>query len=281
MAGTRESRPGTPIPDRPNTKLNTTSAASVQPDPDRLLAAALWYAATGWPVFPCRPDAKVPLTAHGCKDASTDPVRVRAWWSRWPLANIGVATGAPGPDVLDIDTKRGAPGFATLNRLVRAGLVAGAGAMVRTPSGGLHLYYLGSDQGNGTLPTFGIDYRGRGGYVLAAPSVVDGNPYVPTERREFTARCDWSAIKRYLQPPTPQRSVPRPGGRSDVGALVRWLAGQHEGNRNAALYWACCRALESGHDDLTDLESAGVTAGLDEAEIRRTVESARRKVSAR
>ncbi len=31
MAGTRESRPGTPTPDRLNTKLNTTSAASVPP----------------------------------------------------------------------------------------------------------------------------------------------------------------------------------------------------------------------------------------------------------
>jgi hypothetical protein len=232
-------------------------------------------------VFPCRPDAKVPLTAHGCKDASTDPVLIRAWWSRWPYANVAIATGAPAVDVLDIDTKRGAPGFATLNRLVRAGLVAGAGALVRTPSGGLHLYYAGSDQGNGTLPAFGIDYRGKGGYVLAAPSVVDGNPYQPTERREFTAGCDWSAIKRHLQPPTPRRSVPRPGGRSDVGPLVCWLAGQGEGNRNAALFWAACRALESGHTDLADLEHAAASTGLDQSEIRRTVESAQRKVAAR
>lgn len=74
-----------------------------------LLAAALRYASAGWPVFPCTPDGtaapdhKAPLTAHGFKDATTDPARIRAWWHRWPDANVAIATGEPGPDVLDVD----------------------------------------------------------------------------------------------------------------------------------------------------------------------------------
>ena len=44
------------------------------------------------PVFPCDND-KRPFTAHGFKDASTDPDVIRRWWTRWPSALIGVPTG--------------------------------------------------------------------------------------------------------------------------------------------------------------------------------------------
>ena len=47
-----------------------------------LLAAALRYAAVGWPVFPCKPDSKEPATIHGFKDATTDPAVIEAWWRR-------------------------------------------------------------------------------------------------------------------------------------------------------------------------------------------------------
>ena len=34
--------------------------------------AAVRYARAGWPVFPCKPDAKEPATKHGVLDAETD-----------------------------------------------------------------------------------------------------------------------------------------------------------------------------------------------------------------
>jgi len=65
-------------------------------------SAALDYAALGWPVLPIAPRGKIPLTAHGLKDASTDREVIGEWWSRWPTANVGVATGKPGPTVIDL-----------------------------------------------------------------------------------------------------------------------------------------------------------------------------------
>ena len=53
---------------------------------------ALDLADVGVAVFPCAP-SKAPLTKHGYKDASTDPVQVRDWWHQLPGALIGVPCG--------------------------------------------------------------------------------------------------------------------------------------------------------------------------------------------
>lgn len=55
------------------------------------------------PVFPCKSD-KAPLTAQGFKDATTDEIQIRKWWTDYPTALIGVPTGAEtGLLVIDID----------------------------------------------------------------------------------------------------------------------------------------------------------------------------------
>ncbi len=84
---------------------------------DRNLRAALAYATAGWRVFPCIPGEKVPATSHGVKDATTDPAQIRAWWARNPDRNVAIATGAPGPDVLDVDRHGDASGFPALRQL--------------------------------------------------------------------------------------------------------------------------------------------------------------------
>lgn len=258
----------------------------------KLTAEALRFAGAGWPVFPARPGAdpcpdpgscpcKRPLTEHGCLDASTDPQVIRAWWRRWPSANLAIATGAPGPDVLDVDNhgERG-DGWAAFNRLKSAGLLAGARALVRTPSGGLHSYYAGTAQRNGKLPRHHLDFRSAGGYVLAPPSRVHGRPYELLDHRGGAdGRLDWQAARRLLDPPRPP-GRPRGTARGDLGNLAADVAAQQEGNRNDYLFWACCRAVESGHADLDELVAAAVQAGLSEADARRTAASAARKVTA-
>lgn len=264
-------------------------AEPIVTDPAARLRAALYYAARGWPVFPCEPDGKAPLGAlapHGVKDATTDPARITAWWSRRPDANVAIATGAPAVDVIDVDNKPDGDGFAAFNRLVRAGLMGGTLALVRTPSGGIHAYRTGTEQGCGRLGSHFIDFKARGGYVIAPPSTVQGRPYVLTEHRPTGTPVDWARVKRILDPPRPPRPAPANPGRSarGAGALADWLSSQKEGNRNNALFWAACRAAEGGATDadLDRLLAAAVGIGLAEGAARATIRSAvrRRGVSA-
>lgn len=255
----------------------TTVSITEPPSIPSLRHAALRYAESGWPVFPCRPGEKVPATAHGFKDATTSQAGISEWWSPVPY-NVAIATGSPGPDVLDIDVKASGAAWAAYNRLKRAGLLAGALALVRTRSGGLHVYFAGSGQHNAAgLGGVPLDFRAAGGYVLAPPSVVDGSAYEVIEHRGTGARFDLAAARRVLDPPKPARPRRAPVT-GDVGRLAGWVARLEEGHRNAGLFWAACRAAEAGHE-LDALVSAGITAGLDEAEARRTVDSAARSVA--
>ena len=123
--------------------------------------AALAYAAAGWPVFPCRWGSKEPATPNGFYDAITDQAQIRQWWRRDPARNVAIATGAPGPDVVDIDVREDGSGFAALGQAIRAGLIGGHHAIVRTPSTGMHLYYQGTGQRSGSVRGRHLDFRSR------------------------------------------------------------------------------------------------------------------------
>jgi Bifunctional DNA primase/polymerase, N-terminal len=241
------------------------------------LAAALRYAQADWPVFPCIPGEKVPVTRHGFLDATTDPDKITWWWSRNPDRNVAIATGAPGPDVLDVDLHKEGNGFAAFNRLRRERLLDGASAYIRTPSGGMHAYFAGSQQGNGRLPRHHLDFRSKGGYVVAPPSAVGGRPYELIKRAEGQGGLDWAAVTRLLEPEPQHRPQRSKQGPADAHRLAEWVARQQEGNRNDGLFWAANRALEAGLTDLGDLAEAARSTGLDEREIACTLASARRR----
>lgn len=246
---------------------------------DDTLRRGLTYARRGWPVFPCQPGQKHPATRHGYLDATTDERQITRWFARHPDRNLAIATGAPGPDVLDVDQHgRAGNGFAALNRLRRAGLLDGAAAYVATPSGGLHVYFTGTGQRNGHLPGQHLDFRPAGGYVLVPPSRVGGNPYQLVKTLEGRRQLDWTTITRLLEPARQQqRPEPRQAPDGDLTRLASWVARQEQGNRNAGLFWAANRALEADKAaDLSPLAVAARQAGLDEPEITRTLDSARR-----
>ncbi len=251
---------------------------------DTTLRHALACAARGWPVFPCQPGQKIPATRHGHLDATTDEQQITSWFGRDNGWNLAVATGVPGPDVLDIDQHGAAGnGFGAFARLRAAGLLDGAAAYVRTPSGGLHAYFTGTRQRNGHLPAHHLDFRSAGGYVLVPPSVVGGRPYQPLRAPNGQGRLDWEAVTHLLERDRQKSAARRPaehgGGvaKDGIGQLARWVAAQPEGNRNDGLFWAANRALEADPAaDLGPLAAAARQAGLGDPEITRTLNSARR-----
>lgn len=148
--------------------------------PDALALAAESYARRGLAVFPLATGSKLPLSGRmtccggshrrGCTDALADPAAARAWWREHPTANIGLATGG----LFDVIDQDGAVGAVTWAR----GQWPAVLGVVSTPrAGGVHRYVLATGRSNGQAIFPGIDYRGRGGYVLAPPSIVDGRRY--------------------------------------------------------------------------------------------------------
>jgi hypothetical protein len=243
--------------------------------------AAHRYADAGWRVFPAEPGGKRPIPEHGFLEATTSHKQIQDWWQSEPRSNLAVATGAPGPDVLDVDKHKEGDGFAAFNQLKRAGLVRDPMAIVRTPSGGFHAYYKGTEhQRNGHIPGVYVDFRSQGGYVVAPPSTIAGRDYEVARKQPSADTFDWGAARNLLAPQPerqPYRAPERGDGPRDVSHLVAWVAEQPEGNRNHGLFWASCRAVEAGDTATLDsLASAARAAGLDEQEIGRTIASAQR-----
>ena len=161
---------------------------------------ALRHAQRGWPVLPlhtakdgqcscaagqsCAHPGKHPRTRNGVKDATTDRTIIKAWWNRWPDANIGIATGrTSGIFVLDVD---GNAGKASLKELQAEHGRLKKTVTVQTGKG-RHLYFRCGDapvsNSAGRLGK-GIDVRGNRGYVVAAGSVhVSGALYRFVEGR--------------------------------------------------------------------------------------------------
>jgi hypothetical protein len=249
----------------------------------KMLMAALAYVGRGWPVMAIEPNGKRPLGScvpNGCYSATLEIEHARAWLRRYPDMNLGIATGVASVDVLDVDTKQGSKGYTAFNKLKAAGLLPEPLAIVHTPSGGLHCYYAGTSQASARLVKHDLDFKSSGGYVVVPPSVVDGRPYELIREQPRGSVLNWGEVKRFLEPPKPVSDQPFSRSRETVDAgipgLAAWLSRQTEGNRNASLYWACCRALENGasEHDLDELVTVAQSIGLDDREALRTVRSA-------
>ena len=263
--------------------------------PNTMLAAALMYAKRGWPVFPCAPGKKTPLTDNGFLDATTDAGQIGLWWVRWPNANVGIATGHPGPDVIDFDVKHDAPGEESYHKLVSARMLLDSFLLVFTPSGGGHVYFAGTEQRRSINASVGVDFLSGGGFVLAPPSriytfedgvVVSEDDYVVWKQREQTgATVEWQKIKDTLVPPTPAANRPyvmtTGSDSSRINGAIRRLSEAGDGERNNLLHWAAKRLAEcsASETDWLDLYDAAEKTGLtdrDDNEITKTIKSARR-----
>jgi len=219
----------------------------------------------------CGQPAKHPLGSlvpHGVKDATTNRARVLAWWTRHPQANIGLATGHLF-DVLDVDGPTGAQAIRTL---AAAHGLASSGPLVRTGGGGWHFYLAPTGLGN--VHPAGleqVDWRGRGGYVVAPPSRhASGHPYQWLAGRTLDTPPGTvpSVLLERLQPqqlrrPTGPDQLPTAadgsGDRYARAALAEELArvaAAPVGERNRQL-WESTR----------NLYNLGATGALDQREV--------------
>ncbi|MFT4029655.1 MAG: bifunctional DNA primase/polymerase [Protaetiibacter sp.] len=239
---------------------------------------ALELARKGWAVLPLR--GKVPVTVHGVKDASRDLAQVAAWWPSGASWNVGARVPSS-LVVLDVDPQNGGSLIA-LEHTAGVRLPATLTVHSGRGTGGQHRYYMhpGGPVSSTRLPA-GIDVKTDRGYCVMPPSVhpATGRPYRWEQREPVALPYEVVAL---LRPPTPAALPSRSGAALPERALhlAHYVEQLGEGNRNAGLFWAACRALEEGQGQgvLDLLEGAAIAAGLDEREAARTVASARRTV---
>ena len=156
------------------------------PETDKLIDWAVYYAQRGWFVFPARekvgepftskkgklitPPVKAPYMKRGLWMATTDLKQIYSWWDTWPNAAIGINCGMSNLFTIDIDRKKEKHGYEEFRKLH----IDDNGALHSiTPSGGMHIIFTG--QGRTSSKDYGIDTRGKGGYIIAPPSIIENS----------------------------------------------------------------------------------------------------------
>lgn len=294
-----------------NLDINPGSPPSGPSRGTALRQAALAYGRRGWQVLPlwwpattgdcacgltdCESVGKHPvsrLVPHGLHDATSGLDELGRWWSRAPLANVGIRTGAEsGLVVVDVD---GEAGRRSLRALIASHVVLQP-RWARTGSGGWHAYFahpgIAVPNSAGRLGE-GLDIRGDGGYVVAPPSLHASRRLYrwvgpPPEGEEPLPHLpDW--LLELAMPPAPAEAEPGPIelGSDDIAAYVsavveretRDVAGAPPGQRNHRLNRAAFKLGQFVGAGLLEetvaaavLVAAGLAAGPGERKIRSTV----------
>lgn len=234
----------------------------------------------------CRGECGRP--GHGVHDATTDPKRLDELFDAAPYATgYGIACGRGNEPLLgvDLDRKNGVDGVASLATLAEQhGFEVPETAVIATPSGGLHLWFTGPAgapvrNSAGKLGP-GIDVRGYGGYLVGPGSWTPKGIYRFVEQRPAAELPD-ALLSLMLPPPMVRRTpvyVPGPRRGAALVGLVKFVLEAPEGELNNRLYWAACRAYETGVDAAAvgrALVSAAASLGHPEHAAERTVSSAR------
>ena len=154
-------------------------------------AAAMRYQSMGYRVLPLARGSKKPHPMLGWQGgvhhATRDMQQAARWWADDRLAGIGIATGG-GLVVWDLDVKHGEDGPAEFASRLAPWLPVDIAPIARTPSGGWHLFMRSGIAAVPMRPGLfpGVDVKGDGGYVVAAPSRVvvagrEGEALLPYE----------------------------------------------------------------------------------------------------
>ena len=286
---------------------------------NHLLDAALGYARAGLRVIPlhtadgstcscrsgsgCKSPGKHPRPHKWQDKATADAAQVHKWWDTWPDAGVGIAAG-PDSGVFVLDVDPGAGGDDSLAALESEHGALSSPMTAKTGGGGAHLFFQYPDfkVGNsaGTLMGHGLDIRGEGGMVVAAPTVhASGSAYswAPGSEVGSVAEAPPWLLDRLRPRPRPALSVVPSGWRASyespatgigygASALARECQAIREaadGSRHHAVNkscWSIGQLVGGGELDYSEARTALLDAcavhegigGWDKAESVKTVD---------
>ncbi|MET8447915.1 bifunctional DNA primase/polymerase [Streptomyces sp. NPDC005209] len=241
---------------------------------------------------------------HGFRAATLDFARIEQWWSANPGFGVGIACGPAGLVVIDVDAHaqelpsrdRLLPGIdisagidltGLSNGFHTIGVLAALRGMsspaddestlrVRTPSGGLHVWYRAQNgqhwqcsagSGSGRALAWQVDVRAHGGYIVAPGTVTEAGVYEPVgPMREPAPLPGWLAreLERTAHLPPAHVPVPRPVPPRARQAVLAAGGGRSAANRALASVLAevaACAAVSEGAAFSEKLNRAAYTAG--------------------
>ncbi|MFE9727350.1 bifunctional DNA primase/polymerase [Streptomyces sp. NPDC005794] len=236
---------------------------------------------------------------HGFHAATTKPELLHAWWGSDPHLGVGVSCGPARLVVLDIDAHsaevpdrdRLLPGIPIHESVNLNGLASGFDTLallaalrgkkspadddstlrVRTPSGGLHVWYQAPDHGPqyrssvGSSPkvslAWQVDIRAAGGYIVTPTTRTDAGTYQALGTARMAAPLpSWLAtelqrtghpVNNEPTPSLPPRTRPSVPDRQKAHRLLEPLLAQVE----------ACAAASEGTAFTEKLNRAAYTAG--------------------
>ncbi|MFI6475200.1 bifunctional DNA primase/polymerase [Streptomyces sp. NPDC050516] len=242
---------------------------------------------------------------HGFHAATTDPHRIRAWWAEQPRFGVGVACGPANLVVIDVDAHpaplpdpdRLLPGIHIPASVSLGGLRHGFHSLallaalrgqqdpsqddttlrVRTPSGGLHLWYAARpghlwrcSTGSSAKRALAwqVDVRAHGGYIIAPGTTTALGTYTACRPvRRPAPLPGWLAAELERTGHRPALTVPPTP--TPVPSRARAAVMAARGGRDAAgrtlatvlMAVAECAAVPEGAGFSEKLNRAAFTAG--------------------
>ncbi|MGW2563354.1 bifunctional DNA primase/polymerase [Streptomyces sp. NPDC001514] len=238
---------------------------------------------------------------HGFHAATRRPDRIDAWWSKNPSFGVGVACGMANLVVIDVDAhaveipdrSRLLPGIPIGPRVNLSGLATGFDTLallaalrqqpnpaddehtlrVRTPSGGLHIWYTNPSpqtryrSSTGSSPkvalAWQVDVRADNGYIVAPTTRTKAGTYASLEGASRPAPLpEWLAAEL-------TRTGHEPPTRSVEAALAPPVGRARRRSPRAAdrvlepllAEVAACEAIPEGASFTEKLNRAAFTAG--------------------
>ena len=135
---------------------------------NNILEKALEYYNMGFSLFPCLENKTPMISWRSFQQKRASHEQIKEWWGNGKTHPIAIVTGKiSGIVVVDIDDT--STGFQNLANYISPDIKT---PMCKTPTGGYHLFFKcpANEVRNNAKAVQGCDFRGEGGYVIAAPS---------------------------------------------------------------------------------------------------------------